>query len=114
MSFVRLSVASERRPSRREIKCEGLQYVRRLVKHHADVVAAQLHSVTLAVVEEVKNLRSQVSRSALCCLRDMFQCLGRQMDPVSSQVSASSLQGDAERGFQGFFFFFFGGGGGGG
>ncbi|EDO48447.1 predicted protein, partial [Nematostella vectensis] len=63
-----------------EVKCEGLQCVRRLAKHHPDTLVPQLHTLLLAVGPEAKNLRSQVSRAAICCLTDMFVCLGRNMD----------------------------------
>lgn len=32
---------------------------------------------------QVKNLRSQVSRSGICCVGDMFTTLGKHMDNVS-------------------------------
>ncbi|KAL9952340.1 hypothetical protein ACROYT_G039583 [Oculina patagonica] len=63
-----------------EMKCEGIQGIRRLTKHHPEVLVSQLHTVTLAVIAEVKNLRSQVSRSGICCLGDMYATLGKHMD----------------------------------
>ncbi|KAJ7379834.1 hypothetical protein OS493_012583 [Desmophyllum pertusum] len=63
-----------------ELKCEGIQGIRRLTKHHPEVLIAQLHTVTLAIIAEVKNLRSQVSRSGICCLSDMYTTLGKHMD----------------------------------
>jgi hypothetical protein len=38
--------------------------------------------------QQIKNLRSQVSRAALCCLTDMFTCFGRQMDTVRLMFTA--------------------------
>ena len=35
------------------MKCEGIQGIRRLAKHHPEVLTAQLHTVTLAVMAEV-------------------------------------------------------------
>lgn len=63
-----------------EIKCEGIQGIRRLAKYHPEVLGTQLHTVTLAIIAEVKNLRSQVARSGICCLADMYTSLGKQMD----------------------------------
>lgn len=37
----------------REVKCEGIQGIRRLAKHHAEVLITQLHTVTLAIIGEV-------------------------------------------------------------
>lgn len=63
-----------------EKKCEGIQGIRCLTKHHPEVLVSQLHTVTLAIIAEVKNLRSQVSRSGICCLGDMYAILGKNMD----------------------------------
>ena len=38
---------------------------------------------------KVKNLRSQVSRSGICCLGDMYTILGKNMDNVSKPFSSS-------------------------
>ena len=66
------------------MKTEGLNLIRQLCKFHANVFNPPvLHSVILAVVNEVKNLRSQVSRLAIVCFADMFQSLKKGMDAVS-------------------------------
>lgn len=36
------------------MKCEGIQGIRRLTKHHPDVLVTQLHQVTLAIIAEVR------------------------------------------------------------
>ncbi|KAK7488657.1 hypothetical protein BaRGS_00020110 [Batillaria attramentaria] len=65
-----------------EMKTEGLGMIRRLLHFHPETFApSQLHPVILAVVNEVKNLRSQVSRLAIVCLGDMFAALKKGMDP---------------------------------
>ena len=38
------------------MKCEGIQGIRRLTKHHPEVLVSQLHSVTLAIIAEVRGL----------------------------------------------------------
>ncbi|XP_021373812.1 TOG array regulator of axonemal microtubules protein 1-like isoform X3 [Mizuhopecten yessoensis] len=63
-----------------EIKCSGINMMRRLVKYHPEVVNQQLHSVIIAMLNEVKNLRSQVSRSAIVCIADMYAYLKKGMD----------------------------------
>lgn len=63
-----------------EVKCEGIALFRRLTAHHPEVLHAQLKSVIVAVVQEVKNLRSQVSRAAIQCLGELYTSLGRAMD----------------------------------
>ncbi|PVD25713.1 hypothetical protein C0Q70_13373 [Pomacea canaliculata] len=65
-----------------EQKTEGLDMIRRLSHFHPDVFGPQqLHPAILAVVHEVKNLRSQVSRLAITCLGEMFTSLKKNMDP---------------------------------
>ncbi|XP_031417608.2 TOG array regulator of axonemal microtubules protein 1-like [Clupea harengus] len=48
-----------------EKKIEGLTSIRSLSQHHAELLLPRLHDLCLAVTEEVKNLRSMVSRTAI-------------------------------------------------
>uniref|UniRef100_A0A8C4VN87 TOG array regulator of axonemal microtubules 1 n=1 Tax=Gopherus evgoodei TaxID=1825980 RepID=A0A8C4VN87_9SAUR len=61
-------------------KIEGLNFVRCLSAYHIDVLTGKLHETSLAVVQEVKNLRSGVSRAAVVCLGDLFTNLKKSMD----------------------------------
>ncbi|MBN3314518.1 TGRM1 protein, partial [Atractosteus spatula] len=63
-----------------ERKIEGLTIIRSLSQYHSDVLMSRLHDACLAVIQEVKNLRSGVSRVAVVCLGDMFTHLQRGMD----------------------------------
>nr|XP_015205646.1 PREDICTED: protein FAM179B isoform X2 [Lepisosteus oculatus] len=63
-----------------ERKIEGLTIIRSLSQYHSDVLMSRLHDACLAVIQEVKNLRSGVSRVAVICLGDMFTHLQRGMD----------------------------------
>ncbi|XP_065695620.2 TOG array regulator of axonemal microtubules protein 1 isoform X2 [Patagioenas fasciata] len=63
-----------------EKKIEGLNLVRCLSAYHAPTLATKLHETSLAVAEEVKNLRSGVSRAAVVCLGDLFTHLRTSMD----------------------------------
>uniref|UniRef100_A0A8C3P7C6 TOG array regulator of axonemal microtubules 1 n=1 Tax=Chrysemys picta bellii TaxID=8478 RepID=A0A8C3P7C6_CHRPI len=63
-----------------EKKIEGLNFVRCLSAYHVDVLTGKLHETSLAVVQEVKNLRSGVSRAAVVCLGDLFTYLKKSMD----------------------------------
>ncbi|XP_066480524.1 TOG array regulator of axonemal microtubules protein 1 [Tiliqua scincoides] len=63
-----------------EKKIEGLNSIRCLSAYHPDALSAKLHETTLAVVQEVKNLRSVVSRAAVICLGDLFNYLKKNMD----------------------------------
>ncbi|XP_060117344.1 TOG array regulator of axonemal microtubules protein 1 [Heteronotia binoei] len=63
-----------------EKKMEGLNAIRCLSAYHPDTLTAKLHETTLAVVQEVKNLRSVVSRAAVICLGDLFSHLKKSLD----------------------------------
>ncbi|XP_058019143.1 TOG array regulator of axonemal microtubules protein 1 isoform X5 [Ahaetulla prasina] len=63
-----------------EKKIEGLNSIRCLSAYHSDALTAKLHETSLAVVQEVKNLRSVVSRAAVVCLGDLFNYLKKSMD----------------------------------
>ncbi|KAJ7345351.1 hypothetical protein JRQ81_001301 [Phrynocephalus forsythii] len=72
-----------------EKKIEGLNSIRCLSAYHPEVLMAKLHETSLAVVQEVKNLRSVVSRAAVLCLGDMFASLKKSMDQeLDSTVKA--------------------------
>ena len=61
---------------------DGLQMIRRLSTFHQDEVVGQMHTVVVAVLNEVKNLRSSVSKMAINCMGYMFQELQQALDKV--------------------------------
>ncbi|XP_053451317.1 TOG array regulator of axonemal microtubules protein 1 isoform X2 [Nycticebus coucang] len=63
-----------------EKKIEGLNFIRCLAAFHSEILNTKLHEITFAVVQEVKNLRSGVSRAAVVCLSDLFTYLKKNMD----------------------------------
>ncbi|XP_061213726.1 TOG array regulator of axonemal microtubules protein 1-like [Neopsephotus bourkii] len=63
-----------------EKKIEGLNIIRCLSAYHATTLSAKLHETSMAVAQEVKNLRSGVSRAAVICLGDLFTYLKKSMD----------------------------------
>ncbi|XP_047446205.1 uncharacterized protein LOC125011175 [Mugil cephalus] len=54
-------------------KIEGLRYFRALAQHHPGTLNNKVHQVCLAVIEEVKNLRSTVASAAIDTL--IFFCV---------------------------------------
>lgn len=68
------------------MKCGGINSVRRLSVYHKDVLISNLHPVIVALLGEIKNLRSQVSRLAIVCMGDLFVNLTKHMDTVSINV----------------------------
>uniref|UniRef100_A0A1I8GHC7 TOG domain-containing protein n=1 Tax=Macrostomum lignano TaxID=282301 RepID=A0A1I8GHC7_9PLAT len=79
-----------------QAKCEGLQLVQRLAANHPEVAAREMHPLTLAVIGEVKNLRSQVSRLAMSTLGCLLQHLGKRMDAELEQCAKILLQKGSE------------------
>ncbi|XP_066550344.1 TOG array regulator of axonemal microtubules protein 1 isoform X2 [Amia ocellicauda] len=75
---------------------EGVTFVRTLSLYHTDVLVTRLHEVCLAVIKQVKNLRSGVSRMALVCLGDLFANLQRGMDQQLDEAVRVLLQKAAE------------------
>ncbi|XP_072617585.1 TOG array regulator of axonemal microtubules protein 1 isoform X6 [Vulpes vulpes] len=63
-----------------EKKIEGLNFIRCLAAYHSEILNTKLHETNFAVVQEVKNLRSGVSRAAVVCLSDLFTYLKKSMD----------------------------------
>lgn len=70
----------------RETKCGAINSIRRLTVYHKEVLLANLHPVIVALLTEVKNLRSQVARLAIVCMGDLFVHLMKNMDTVSTSI----------------------------
>ncbi len=79
-----------------EKKCHGLNAIRRLTAYHEDTVVSNIHPIILALVQEVKNLRSQVARFALITFGDMFAKLKRSMDVDLDLTVKNILQKNGE------------------
>lgn len=63
-----------------EKKIEGMNVLRSLTQYHPDVLVSRTHDVCLALIQEVRNLRSGVSRVAVVTLAEMFAALQKGMD----------------------------------
>lgn len=64
-----------------ECKCEGLVTFRRLAKFHPEYLSDDFHMIVEAVLGQVKNLRSQVTRLALSSISDLFLHVPRLVEP---------------------------------
>ncbi|KAL2084659.1 hypothetical protein ACEWY4_020177 [Coilia grayii] len=71
-------------------KVEALTSIRSLSQHHAEVLLPRLHELCLAIIQEVKNLRSAVSRTAMVTLAYLYAHLGRDMD-AQVEITARAL-----------------------
>ncbi|TNN87143.1 Protein FAM179B [Liparis tanakae] len=75
-----------------EKKIEGLMFLRSLAHYHLDTLQGRLHDVCLCLIQEVKNLRSSVSRVAVCTLGDLYTHLGKAMDQELDGTVKALLQ----------------------
>ncbi|KAM7403929.1 hypothetical protein PAMA_004375 [Pampus argenteus] len=75
-----------------EKKIEGLTFLRSLAHYHSDTLQARLHDVCLSLIQEVKNLRSGVSRVAVCTLGDLYSHLQKAMDQELEGTVKALLQ----------------------
>ncbi|KFM56839.1 Protein FAM179B, partial [Stegodyphus mimosarum] len=72
-------------------KIEGIRTVQRLAKNHPDILLSQLHAVVLALLTEVKNLRSSVARAAILATGDLFLFLKKNMEPDLDLIASTLL-----------------------
>ncbi|XP_059735419.1 TOG array regulator of axonemal microtubules protein 1 isoform X6 [Bos taurus] len=79
-----------------EKKIEGLNFIRCLAAFHSEILNTKLHETNFAVVQEVKNLRSGVSRAAVVCLSDLFTHLKKSMDQELDNTVKVLLQKSGE------------------
>jgi hypothetical protein len=79
-----------------EKKCHAMNTLRRLCIYHEDLVVNNIHSIVLALCQEVKNLRSQVSRFALITFGDLFVNLKKFMDVDLDVAVKNILQKNGE------------------
>lgn len=63
-----------------EITMNGLQSFVRLIRHHPETVEANLHAYCVSLAKQVKNLRSQVSRSACQASAEFFQTHAKHLE----------------------------------
>ncbi|XP_059914027.1 TOG array regulator of axonemal microtubules protein 1-like [Gadus macrocephalus] len=77
-------------------KMEGLTVLRSLAQNHEDTLLPRLRDVCLALVQEVKNLRSGVSRVAVCTLGVLYCHLQRAMDKEVETTARALLHKAAE------------------
>ncbi|XP_056448462.1 TOG array regulator of axonemal microtubules protein 1-like [Gadus chalcogrammus] len=79
-----------------EEKTEGLMVLRSLAQNHGDTLRPRLRDVCLALVQEVKNLRSGVSRVAVCTLGVLYCHLQRDIDKEVDTTARALLHKVAE------------------
>lgn len=77
-------------------KVEGLLALVRLATYHDQVIAGHLHEIVCKTVDETRNLRSTVARSAIFALGDYCVKLKRLIEPESDIICQALLQKSTE------------------
>ncbi|XP_017585098.1 PREDICTED: protein FAM179A [Corvus brachyrhynchos] len=75
-----------------ELKEKGLFSIKHLAESHSEVLLCRLREVCLALTNEVTNLRSKVSYSAIVTLGELFVTLQKDMDSEVDEVARVLLQ----------------------
>ncbi|KAL4613123.1 protein FAM179B [Arapaima gigas] len=75
-----------------EKKIEGLNALRGLAQFHPNMVVTRLHDVCLAIIKEMKNLRTGVSRAALGTMGDLYVYLHNSMDQELDWTASMLLE----------------------
>lgn len=65
-----------------EVAITGLNNLTRLARNHPEVLEPQIHTVCVALARNIKNLRSQVARTACRASSEMFATGKRGLDMV--------------------------------
>lgn len=79
-----------------EITMNGLQNFVRLIRHHPEIVEANFHTYCVALAKQVRNLRSQVSRSACQASAEFFETHAKQMEQEPDDLAAQLLNRTAD------------------
>lgn len=79
-----------------EITMNGLQSFVRLIRHHPEVVDAHMHAYCVALARQVKNLRSQVSRSACQASAEFFQTHSKQLETECEDLATQLFHRTAD------------------
>ena len=82
-----------------ESQQRGLHMVRRLARHHSDLIAATLHQLVLCAVPAVESLRSQISKTAIVCTGEIITSLGRRCDAELEFIAEKLCRKCGDTGF---------------
>ncbi|XP_022245483.1 TOG array regulator of axonemal microtubules protein 1-like [Limulus polyphemus] len=77
-------------------KVDAMNDIERLAAHHPQDLQMELHSVVLALLPEVRNLRSSVSRMAINTLGELFQTFKRHMETDLDLITKTLLHKSGE------------------
>lgn len=79
-----------------ETTMNGLQSFVRLIRHHPEIVEQNLHTYCVALAKQVKNLRSQVSRSACQASTEFFQTHAKYLEQECEDLATQLFNRSAD------------------
>lgn len=79
-----------------EITMKGLQNFVRLIRHHPEVVEPNIHAYCVTLSRHVKNLRSQVSRSACQASAEFFQTHAKHLETECEDLATQLFSRTAD------------------
>lgn len=79
-----------------EVTVNGMQIFVRLIRHHPEIVEANLHAFCVALSKQVKNLRSQVSRSACQASAEFFETHAKHLEQECEELATQLLNRTAD------------------
>ncbi|XP_018576304.1 TOG array regulator of axonemal microtubules protein 2-like isoform X2 [Anoplophora glabripennis] len=79
-----------------EITIQGLQSLGKLARQHPDTIESQIHNVCVSLGRQIKNLRSQVARTACHTASEIFMSCKRGLDIELEEIAGPLLQRTAD------------------
>ncbi|XP_055539116.1 uncharacterized protein LOC129726444 isoform X2 [Wyeomyia smithii] len=79
-----------------EQNVSGLQFFVRLIRHHPNIIDSQIHLLSAALVKQVRNLRSQVARSACQASAEFFSTHRRCIEGEAEDIATHLLHRTAD------------------
>ncbi|XP_053695969.1 uncharacterized protein LOC128743420 [Sabethes cyaneus] len=79
-----------------EQNISGLQFFVRLIRHHPNIIDSQIHLLSVALAKQVRNLRSQVARSACQASAEFFSTHRRCIEGEAEDIATHLLHRTAD------------------
>ncbi|KRT81215.1 hypothetical protein AMK59_4976, partial [Oryctes borbonicus] len=79
-----------------EITMKGLQNLIRLIKYHPNLIEQNIHVVCVGLGRQVRNLRSQVARSACLTASEIFKTLKKALEGDIEELATPLLHRTAD------------------
>ncbi|XP_058454104.1 uncharacterized protein LOC131432070 [Malaya genurostris] len=79
-----------------EQNISGLQFFVRLIRHHPAIIDSQIHLLSVALAKQVRNLRSQVARTACQASAEFFSTHRRCIEGEAEDIATHLLHRTAD------------------